>query len=240
MWPNKPRASINLIVSIMQPAYLPWLGYFDRVAKSDVSIVLDGVMIERGSFTNRNKIRGRAGWNWLTVPVNTSGQPLISEVTIDQSKNWRAKHLQSILHNYAHSHYFKEHKSWLEGFYATPWEMLNPMLSTLTDYLLDVLKIDTPLLYSSQMNVEGKKSELVLNLCREVGATQYLSGPLGRGYLDMGSFEDAGIEVIFHEYVHPQYMQTYEGFEPYMCVLDLIVNCGSTSRHVLEQGSLGL
>lgn len=228
-----------MIVSIMQPAYLPWLGYFDRIYKSDLFIVLDNVMLERSSktrFTNRNKIRTSQGWSWLTVPVKTSGlgQPLINEVEIDNSQKWQSKHFFALIHSYNRTPCFAEHKDWLESFYLKNFSLLTPMLRESTEYLLKCLGIDTPLVYSSELQVDGQKSELILNLCKEVGATEYISGPFGRDYLDLASFQSARIEVSFHDYQHPVYNQIHGKFEPYMSVVDLLFNCGSNSLKILR------
>lgn len=228
-----------MIVSISQPAYLPWLGYFDRIAKSDVAIVLDNVMLERSSktrFTNRNKVRTTEGWTWLTVPVKTAGlgQPLICDVELDTEQSWADKHFRSLVQSYSRAPHFAEHRDWFENFYNQPMTHLAPLLRESTTYLLDTLGIKTPLLYSSEMNVAGQKSELVLNLCKHAGATTYLSGPLGRDYLDATSFEAAGIGLEFHDYEHPVYPQLYTGFEPYMSIVDLLFNCGDASQQILR------
>lgn len=228
-----------MIVSIMQPAYLPWLGYFDRIARSDMSIVLDNVMLERSSktrFTNRNKVRTANGWSWLTVPVKTAGlgQPLICDVEIDTEQRWQEKHLRSIAQSYAKAPNFSAYQEWLTGFFGKRHEMLAPMLRESTEYLLRALGIDTPLQYSSEMQVEGSKGELILNLCRAVGAEMYISGPFGRDYLDADSFHGAGISLEFHDYEHPEYLQFHGEFEPFMSVVDLLFNCGRESLAVLQ------
>jgi hypothetical protein len=228
-----------MIVSISQPAYLPWLGYFDRIARSDVAIVLDNVMLERSSktrFTNRNKIRTAESWTWLTVPVKTAGlgQPLICDVELDMEQNWAEKHFRSIAQSYSRAPHFAEHRDWLENFYKQPWTHLAPLLNESTSYLLDALGIDTPLLFGSEMKVEGEKSELIQNLCKHAGATTYLSGPFGRDYLDAANFADAGIALEFDDYVHPVYPQMHGGFQPYMSIVDLLFNCGDASLQILR------
>lgn len=232
-----------MIVSISQPAYLPWLGYFNRIAKSDLAIVLDNVMLERSSktrFTNRNKIKSAKGWTWLTVPVKTAGQgqPLICDVELDMDQRWSDKHCRSIIQSYSRASHFGVHRAWLESFYSQQWTRLMPMLNESTSYLLGALGIETPLLYSSSMAVEGKNSEFILNLCKHVGATTYLSGPFGRDYLDADAFEDAGIHLRFDDYAHPVYPQVHGAFEPYMSIVDLLLNCGGSSLQILRSSSL--
>lgn len=226
-----------MIVSINQPAYLPWLGYFDRLAKSDVHVVLDNVQFEKNSATNRNKIRNATGWSWLTIPVKTGGKfgylP-ISDLEIDNARNWSRKHAQALKSNYSQAPFFKAHAGYFDGVYGKEWPHLAPLAAETTKYLLDALEIRPQLVLASELKPEGAKSQLVLDICRRVGATTYISGPFGRDYLNLAEFSSAGIKVLFHDYPHPVYQQAFEGFEPYMSVIDLLFNHGQESRGILE------
>lgn len=226
-----------MIVSINQPAYLPWLGYFHRIAVSDHHVVLDHVQFEKNSFTNRNKVRTASGWNWLTVPVKTKGSfgdLGISQLEINNQTNWARKHWATMQQNYAKAPFFKKHADFFESVYQQEWSKLNDLCRTLTDYLLMAFDIKTPLSYSSALNPVGAKDDLVLNLCQEYEATTYLSGSLGRQYLDGGKFKQAGIEIVYQDYHHPSYPQVYDdAFEPYMGAIDLLFNCGPESLRVL-------
>src|SRR5438477_413092 len=126
-----------MVVTIMQPAYLPWLGYFDRIARSDLCIVLDHVQFEKNSFTNRNKLRIAKGWTWLTVPLRTSGRfgsLAINALETSPRPDWRRKHWDTIRFNYAKAPYFKAHAAYLEGAYAQEWPYLCPLLRELTSW----------------------------------------------------------------------------------------------------------
>jgi hypothetical protein len=125
-----------------------------------------------------------------------------------------------------------------EGIYARPWVKLADLTRELTEYLLDAFAIKTKLYFSSQMNASGKKDELVLNLCRELGATEYLSGPLGRNYLREELFHERKIAVRYDDYRHPEYPQVYPGFEPYMAALDLLFNAGPASLEIILNNQL--
>ncbi len=228
-----------MIVSINQPAYLPWLGYFHRIAVSDLHIVLDHVQFEKNSFTNRNKIRTSEGWCWLTVPLKTSGRfgdLAIAQIEIATERRWAEKHWNSIRLNYSKANYFREHADFFENIFSHSWERLNPLLREITTYLLSAFGIKTEILFSSEIGAAGRKSELVLELCRKVGATSYLSGSLGRDYLDEVAFEGAGIAVCYQDYHHPTYKQVYPGFEPYMGAIDLLFNHGADSLEVIMEG----
>lgn len=231
-----------MIVSINQPGYLPWLGYFDRIARSDLHIVLDHVQFEKNSFTNRNKIRSGSGWTWLTVPVRTKGKfndlP-INGIAIDKTRPWARKHRDSLRLEYSKAPYFERYWSWLEAQYERPWECLGDLLRELNDFLLRELNVDTKLIYSSDLGVAGRKDDLVLNLCSEVGATTYLSGPLGRDYLHPYRFREAGIALEFHDYVHPRYGQVHKDFLPNMSVIDLLLNQGPKAGEIMYNDSGG-
>lgn len=217
-----------MIVSINQPAYLPWAGYFDRIAASDVHIILDHVQFEKNSFINRNKIRTQTGWTWLTLPVATSGKfgdlPITELRTVDTGRS-RGKHWNAIRANYGRAKFFRDRADFLHQFYtkALDTELFLPPVLELTFYLLRVLELRAQILRSSALSVTGSKSDLVLNLCKAVGATTYLSGPLGRGYLDAQQFGDANIAILYHGYEPQPYDQVWPGFEPAMSIIDLLM-----------------
>jgi len=229
-----------MIVSIMQPAYIPWLGYFDRVLKSDIHIVLDNVAMDKSSktkFTNRNKIRTPNGWSWLTVPLQSvarSDEQVISDLEISPSMNWSEKHWKTIQSNYSRSNYYSDYSDYFENFYQQDWIHLAPMLQESTRYLLQQLGIQAQQMKSSELWPQSKKADLILELCIKVGATTYLSGPFGRDYLDEHAFDKAGIELKYHDYVHPAYNQCFEGFESHMSVIDLLFNYGDKSLEILR------
>jgi hypothetical protein len=225
-----------MIVSINQPAYLPWLGYIHRIAESDLHIVLDHVQFEKNSFVNRNKVRTSSGWTWLTVPVRTKGRfgalP-IDELEIDSTQAWAEKHWQTIRQNYSKCPGFPAHAKFFEQIYARPWARLAELMAEMNGYLLRAFGVRTPLRCSSEMAPSGARTELLVGLCKSVGGSVYLSGPLGRSYLEEARFAEAGIEVRYHDYAHPTYPQRPSGFEPYMSAIDLLFNCGERSRDVL-------
>lgn len=225
-----------MIVSINQPAYLPWLGYFERIARSDLHIVLDHVQFEKNSFTNRNKVRTKEGSAWLTIPVATKGKfgslP-INGLEFAPNDPWQKKHWATLRMNYARAPFFRHYAPAYEQLYAEAWTGFMPFARALLVRQLADFGITTPLRFSSELAVEGAKSELVLNLCRAVQADTYLSGALGRDYLDESSFLAAGIGVRYQEYAHPVYDQCQPGFETCMAALDLLFNHGPASRDIM-------
>lgn len=226
-----------MIISISQPGYIPWLGYFDRIAKSDIHIVLDHVQYEKNSMVPRNKIRTPEGWNWITVPLRTKGkfgQLAIRDLQINQQVPWEKKHWKTLEANYARSPFFDVYRSFFYELYQTRWTNFLPLVARINAYLLETLGIETRFMFSSELDPQKRKGELVLELCQKVGATTYISGPFGRDYLDFSAFNEAGIKVVFHDYPHPKYCQTFDGFEPYMSIVDLLFNYGPKSINILE------
>ncbi len=225
-----------MIVSINQPAYMPWSGYFDRIARSDLHVVLDHVQFEKNSFVNRNQILGLDGPFWLTVPVRTKGKfgnlP-ISEVGIDQSSKWQRKHLQSIKSTYGRAPFFDTYWPRLESVLQMEFSGLNDLCRKTTDLLLESLEIDVVHHRSSEHGFESSKSDLVLEVCKHFGASTYLSGPFGRDYLDLDSFAAAGIKVEYHDFKPTPYPQSGSGFVPNLSVLDLLFNTGERARGYL-------
>jgi len=229
-----------MIVSISQPAYLPWLGYFDRLSKSDIHIVMDHVVMDKSSktkFTNRNKIRTPNGWSWLTVPIssknNLKNMP-INDLKIDNASSWSNTHYKSIKLNYSNAKYFTDYENFFNEVYQKKWDDLISLLKFTNDHLINFLGIKKEIITSSSLNPISSKSDLILELCQKVDAHAYISGPFGRDYLDLKSFENAGISLQFQDYSHPVYTQKFKGFEPNMSIIDLLLNHGKDSLKILK------
>lgn len=228
-----------MIVSINQPAYLPWLGYFDRIAASDLHVVLDHVQFEKNSFVNRNKVRTKTGWTWLTIPLSTKGKfgalP-INQVQVADGGRWRRKNWATLQSNYRRARYFEMFAPILAEQYenSAVGDTFLPFVMEQNAVFMAALNIETEIRHSSVMAARSTKSDLVLDICMEAGATRYLSGPLGRDYLEEGKFGEAGIEIVYHDYSHPVYDQVHPGFEPFMAIVDLLFNCGERSGEILR------
>lgn len=230
-----------MIVSIMQPAYLPWLGFFDRVAASDLLILLDHVLIDRNSktkFANRNRIRTPQGWTWLTVPIRSKGKHgdlLLNEIELNNETDWAAKHWRAIELSYRRAPYFAGYEARFRALYERPWERLAELTAAGHDIFMDSLGLATRTVLSSTMDCRESKDRLIVELCEKAGASAYISGPFGRDYLKPEDFRASGIELLFHDYKHPEYSQCFDGFEPYMSTLDLLLNHGPQALGILRQ-----
>jgi hypothetical protein len=229
-----------MIVAIHQPSYLPWLGYLDRMARADVFVILDHVQFERANFQNRTMIRMNGEARWLTVPVvQRSQKERIVDKEIDNRlegrRSWAPIHFSTLRHAYRDAPYAGLYAEALKQIFDARWERLVDLDMALLELLREVLGIRTPLVKSSELGVAGMKSELILNICRELGAGAFLGGMGGsRRYLDTAAFERAGIGVQWQAFRHPVYPQRGAApFIPGLSALDLLFNCGPQSRAAL-------
>ncbi|MDR2438718.1 MAG: WbqC family protein [Planctomycetaceae bacterium] len=217
-----------MILSAHQPAYLPWLGYLHKIAICDIFVILDDVQFEKNSFTNRNKIKTPQGEHWLTIPVQNKShlEKVISQLEIDNKTSWRDKHRKTISQIYKKAPFYKEFADWLEKIYSQEWTNLVDLTEQMNDHFLKQIGITTKLIRQSELNCSKKKQELILELCEKTKADIYISGSLGKNYIDPQYFTDHGIRIYFQEYHHPAYPQLYGEFLPYMSCLDLLMNVG--------------
>ena len=227
----------SMRVAILQPSYFPWLGFFEQMHRSDQFIIYDDVQFTRRDWRNRNRIRVLGGSVWLTVPViqkNKYDQSLL-ETKIDNSTSWKRKHLETIRCHYSKTPFFDKHFPWCEKVFNTDWNFLLDLSLETIQYLKKELKINTPLLRSSELGESGNKTERLISICKQLGATQYLSGDSARNYISEKDFSDQGIELEYQKYQHPEYPQRYEGFVPFLSTIDLLFNCGDKSMEFLKK-----
>lgn len=225
-----------MLVAIHQPHYLPWLGYLHRMARADLFIVLDHVQFERGNYQNRTQVRVNGAPHWLTVPVQQRSQKeRIVEKAIDNSQHWGRAHFETLRRTYASAGYFGMYATELRAILDCEWRRLVDLNEHTLGFLRNALDIRTPLVKSSELGAQGAKSELVLNLCKAVGASALLVGLGGsRQYLDRAAFAEAGIQLQMQEFTHPVYPQRGAGaFTAGLSAIDLLFHCGPASRQVL-------
>lgn len=221
-----------MIVSIHQPAYLPWLGYFDKIARSDIHVFLDNVQLEKRGFTHRNRIKTAQGPLWLTIPLHSHGhrESDMSLTLIADDTHWREKHLKSISQNYCRAPHFPTRFPRLERLFieSRQDDRLSELCFRQLRFWLDEFHVPTRIVKASQLSVKGRKSDLMLAYCQELGADIYLSGTLGRNYLQENDFSAEGISVRYQDYIHPVYPQLHGDFVHAMSILDYWFNCSDT------------
>lgn len=224
---------------IMQPTYLPWLGYFDLMDQADVFIFLDSVQFEKRSWQQRNRIKTRDGEHMLTISVKSKGKfhQKINDVKIDQTVNFVNDHLKAISYSYAKANYFKTYFPQLEAILLKKHIYLIDMNNDLVKWLRKTLGIKTKLIRSSDLAVSGTKAQLLLNICQELKCDNYLSAPGAKVYLGEGKmFTKQAIMFSYHEYVHPFYHQLHGRFIPYLSTIDLLFNEGMKSLPIIRSG----
>ena len=219
-----------MIYSVHQPQYLPWLGFFDKINKSDCFVFLDNVQYKHREFQNRNKIRTKDGWMWLTVPVLCSRGEKISDVRIDNSRDWRSAHLRSLNSWYAKSDFFKEYISFFSQLYGKEWDKLLDLNVAITLRMLKMMGIEKKIYFESELSAGGEKTARIINIGKKLGAKVYLSGAGGKEYLAEEAFIKAGIKLEYQEFKHPVYKQLHcdnkKDFIPFMSAIDMLFNEG--------------
>ncbi len=227
-------------IVVLQPSYLPWLGYFDQLYKSDAFVLYDDVQYDKHGWRNRNRIKTDTGALWLTVPVLTHGQglPTNREARIDARQPWARKHLQALRVNYAKAPAFDEVFDGLESVLHRPWIYLLDLNRAVLAILCSLLGLERPILLSSEMDVPGQKTGRLVAICRALGADRYLTGDAASDYLDQTQFTANGIDVEYHHYRHPVYSQLNGDFMPYLSVVDLLMNHGRESLRILVDGDV--
>jgi hypothetical protein len=224
---------------IMQPTYLPWLGYFDLMDQSDVFVFLDSVQLQKRSWQQRNRIKNSGGELMLTVPVCSKGKrdQKICEAQIDLSRDFQEKHLRAIQMYYAKAGFFQRYFDELAAILTKRQCYLAELTIEIICWLKDSIGIDTELMRSSSLNVQGKRTELLLNICKAVGADVYLSAAGSKAYIEENDlFKADGMELRYHQYKHPVYKQLYGDFIPHLSAIDLLLNEGDKSISIIRSG----
>jgi hypothetical protein len=229
---SSTNAPASTIAAIHQPNYIPWLGYFFKISRADKFIFLDTVAYSQGrSYVNRNCIKTPNGPAWLTIPVLRSGRSgqLIGEVEPDNTDKWVARHLATLRSNYGRAPYFKETLALLEPHY----HVVTANRRSLADFNIGVicsivtyLGIGTQFLRASELNVSGHKTDLLVDICRAVGANKYLAGGGGKSYQEDTKFEDAGIATMYSTFSQRSYPQLFSEFIGNLSIVDVLMSCG--------------
>ena len=227
-------------IAISQPGYLPWAGFFDLIDQVDKFVLLDDAQFVKRSWDQRNRIKGPSGLQWLTVPVVVRGhfRQMLPEVHIQEPRFWE-KHLRTIKVNYSKARYFDDYFGALQRILQEQGReaKLVDLNIALIQWLADELAVTTPMLRSSTLGVEGKRSGRLVAICSLLGASDYVS-PRSATYLleDLGLFAASGLNVWFQNYVHPEYEQRFPPFQPYASALDLLFNKGPESGAIMRSG----
>src|SRR5258708_2057785 len=220
--------SQKLILTAHQPAYIPWLGLFHKIMLADLFCVFDVVQYQRKDFNNRNKIKTHAGPIWLSVPVESRNHlhTRICDIKIVHD-GWARQHAKSIRHSYEKAPFFKDYIGRIEdSLLGREYTFLTDLNTEMLKMFMQALGIAAPVVKASDYDFEGKKSDLVLDMCVKLRATDYIFGQQGKDYADADSFFKNGINIYFQNYIHPAYPQINGAFAPFMSIIDLLFNAG--------------
>jgi hypothetical protein len=228
-------------VVVLQPGYLPWLGFFDQLRRADVFVYYDDVQFDTHGWRNRNRIKTQAGAQWLTVPVRHGGLglPLVKDVEIDARTPWARKHVASLRQAYARAPHVADYLPSLVEVLERKWERLVDLDLAVVELIRGWLGLDRRMVRASELGIDGHRSERLVRICRHFGARSYYSGAAARAYLDVDLFHRDGIRVDWQDFAHPVYPQLHGDFVPYLSIVDLVFNCGAASMAVLEGRSAG-
>ncbi len=223
-------------IAILQSNYIPWKGVFDIINQVDTFVFLEDVQYTEHDWRNRNKIITKDGVKWITAPVNHSkkrGQK-ICDAEINDKINWQRKHYNAFNLNYSKAPYFKEYSWIIDDLYnSQKWNKISDFNIYAIKLIGKELKIKTKFLNSLDLKVKGIKDDRIIEICKSLNATHYLSGPAAQNYIMPEKFEKANIQLEYMKYEYPRYNQLYEPFNHYVTILDLIFNCGQDAPYYI-------
>jgi hypothetical protein len=226
-----------MMIAIHQPNFIPWLGYFYKMACADQFVFADSVQFTKGSFINRNRIKTKSGPTWLTVPVLTSGRFAqdIYDVEIVNDRNWTRKHLAVISDNYRQARYFHEVFPLLESVYSqvTQELLLVSINIAFIRCLCSYLDLQPVFIRASELCVNGHGSQFLQQICQRLGADRYLAGSGARNYQDDRYLISAGIQPVYSDFRAEKYPQMGNGFIENLSIVDAVMNCGTSVRQLI-------
>ncbi len=222
-------------VAVVQSNYIPWKGYFDIIAAVDEFVLYDDVQFTKNDWRNRNRIKTPKGVEWLSIPVGGDIHRRIRDVKLPAT-HWRAQHWKTLEANYRQAPHFDELAATLRPFYL---DCADAFLSAFNRRLIEAvcayLGIATMIRNSWDYALGTGKSERLADLCAQAGATEYLSGPSARGYIDERAFAERGVRIAWMDYSgYPEYPQLWGEFVHGVTILDLLFNCGKDAPRFMK------
>jgi len=208
-------------LAALQPSYLPWLGHLEQIMCADKFLILENLQFSSNSWVNRNRILNNQTVQWLTIPVIKNGFQAINEVMIDNSKNWKRKHISSIQNSYEQHEISKR---LIELIADNNYITLLDYLKSINDFIYPLFNLQNKVEYKKLDKINQDKNQRLIDLCLEYGANTYLTGQSANSYIDLKLFESKGINVIFQDYIPKPYKQNSKDFKPYLSIIDCLLN----------------
>lgn len=223
-----------MTVAIHQPDYIPWLGYFYKIYKSDSFIFLDNVQFSNSVGHNYRNIKTSQGLNRLKIPVDYSHGEIIKNVTMKDELGWRANHLKAFSMNYKKAPYFDQTYNFIENIYKSDTNNLSEFNQKFIIEIAEKFGFATKFYKSSELNVDGEREGRIINLCLSVGGSTYLSGKGAMAYQKRDNFEKAGLKLTYSNFYPIKYNQLWGDFEANVTTLDYIFNNGFDWQKYIE------
>jgi hypothetical protein len=228
-----------MIVSTNQPYFFAYPGFFYKANLSDIFVILDDIQFPRGTtWVTRNRFKNDQGTLWMTIPVWKKGLGLqkINEVRICDEGRWAKKHLESLKSAYARAPYLVDHLDFVEGIFSSDFKRLIDLNLTIIRYLIEHLHIKTDILLLSELGIESRGDQLLIDICRRIGASHFLTQNATLKFLNVDIFNEAGIQLRSFNPPSLVYPQLFGDFIPNLSTLDLILNCGPKAHDILISG----
>jgi hypothetical protein len=231
-----------MLVAIHQPNFLPWLGFFDKIRRSDIFVMMDNAQFSKtgGTWTNRVQVIVNGEPAWLTMPIVRAyhGLRIIREMKINENNEWRTKLLRTIEHNYRRAPYFGTVFPLVQLTFQNRTDELAKYNLAAIRQLCAAIEIRTPTVLGSALETEGRSTDLLISMVKAVGGTGYLAGGGASGYQESDKFRQAGLDLIYQEFQHPMYPQfNTSTFKPGLSIVDALMNCGFEGvRGLMEAG----
>lgn len=233
----------SIRVAIHQPNFFPWLGYFDKIARSDVFIFLDHVQYQKtgGMWSNRVQLLIGGTARWITAPLDRGfhGVKPVNAVEFLAHHPWRQKFVKTLAANYAKAPFFSEILRFVEPLIVSSEENLARYNTTAILAICEKLAIPTSnICSSSRIKCDGQSNEMLISLVRAVGGNSYMCGGGAAGYQDVAVFSAAAMDLVYQNFKHPVYEQrTGHDFIPGLSIIDALMNCGfSGVKSMLREG----
>ena len=230
--------SVN--VAILQSNYIPWIGYFGIMSQVDHFVILDTVQYTRNDWRNRNRIKTPQGLKWLTIPALHTSQKQKINATFVADKKWPVKHFNTIHHSYSKSLYYDLYSDELSYCYqqAARMERLSEINMLFIYWVKEKLGINTTIHLAEKFTDSPDRTQRLLGICQSLQATEYLSGPAAKAYMDVERFQDSGVAVKWMSYAgYKSYPQLHGNFELSVSTLDLLFNLGPDSSGYLQNSN---
>lgn len=221
--------------AILQPSYLPWIGYFEQIDRVDNFIFYDDVQYTKNDWRNRNIIKTDTGTMWLSVPVSFTFGTTINKVLIDNTQPWKRKHLNALKSNYAKAPFYDDIIVLIEKTFANDYAKLSDLNIDLIRTFMAYLNITTKIHLASEIAVAGDKNSRLINMCRLFGTSTYYSGEAAKVYLDTSAFKKNNIHIKLQTFSHMSYPQQFNSnFKSHLSIVDLLFNMGKESINYIR------